>query len=96
MTTLVAPGQYTADHKDSFFVDGTATLGDVPGAVPSIGDRILVRRPKTVRGRIVGGAARAYVVEGVETRETQVRENGVHGTRDVTSARIRLVPGENR
>lgn len=95
MTTLVAPGQYTADHKDSFFVDGTATLGDLPGAEPAVGDRILVRRPRIVRGRVVSGAARAYVVEGVETRETQVRENGVHLTRDVTSAHIRLVPGGN-
>lgn len=95
MTTLVAPGQYTADHKDSFFVDGTATLGDLPGAEPSVGDRILVRRPKIVRGRVVGGAARTYVVESVSTRETQVRENGVHGTRDVTTARIRLVSGDN-
>lgn len=95
MSTLISAGQYSAGHKDTFFADGTATLGDVPGAVPSIGDRILVRRPKTVRGRIVGGAARAYVVEGVETRETQVYANGIHGTRDVTTARIRLVSGDN-
>lgn len=95
MTTLIAPGQYTADHKDSFFVDGTATLGDLPGAEPAVGDRILVRRPRIVRGRVVGGVAHTYVVEGVETRETQVRENGVHLTRDVTNVRIRHVPGDN-
>ncbi|WP_298038980.1 hypothetical protein [uncultured Microbacterium sp.] len=95
MSTFIAPGQYAADHKDSFLVDGTATLGDLPGAEPSVGDRILVRRPRIVRGRVASSAARAYVVEGVETRETQVRENGVHLTRDMTNVRIRLVPGGN-
>ncbi|MEZ5111878.1 MAG: hypothetical protein R2732_10330 [Microbacteriaceae bacterium] len=95
MTVLIAPGHYSAGTRDKFFADGTATLGDLPGTEPAVGDRILVRRPKIVRGRVVGGAARTYVVESVSTRETQVHENGVHGVRDVTTVRIRLVPGGN-
>ena len=96
MTTLIAPGHYSAGGSDKFFADGTATFGDLPGVEPAVGDRILMRRPKIVRGRVVGGAARVYVVESVDTRETQVYENGVHGVRDVTIVQARLIaPGGN-
>ena len=95
MSTQISHGHYSADAQDKFFVDGTAVLHDLPGAEPAVGDRILVRRPRIVRGRVVGGAARAYIVEGVSTHEMQVQENGIDFVRDVTTVRIRLTPGDN-
>lgn len=98
MTTLIAPAtdftpaRYSADHRDQFLDDGTATLSDIEGAEPSVGDLVVVQRPGLRYGRVVSGNPRTYRVERVSTREASVVERGTHVVRDVTTALVRFVP----